>query len=125
MPRRAAAGNRAAIEAALSPSMLAALEELRELLDIADWQRSGLAAPFQTAAVIRRAEAMVRGGAAPGEAVLAAAGELGLEPDTLKSRVRRWSEDSRHNAPARRGRDVADLVAEEANAHRPEDRDAA
>lgn len=115
MPRRASPGDRDRIEAALSPSLRAALHELRELLDIRDWQRSGLAAPFQTAAVVQRASEMVRGGAAPTEALLAAASELDLEPDTVKSRARRWSADSRHNAPARTDRGVSDLVEEAAD----------
>jgi len=116
VPRRASPGHAARIERALSPGLRAALLELRELLDVdAGWQATPLGPPFVTAACILRAAQMARTGAAPGEALLAAAREMDLEPDTIKSRVARWSERSRvHIAPAKKRPGVASLVRDAA-----------
>jgi hypothetical protein len=92
MPRRAAGGNRARIEAALSPSLRAALRELRTLFGLgAHWEDSPLGPPFEFAAAILRAGELVAAGMAPTAALDKAAGELGLSHDTIRSRARRWS----------------------------------
>jgi len=123
MPRRASPGRADRIERALSPGLKAALLELRELLDVdAGWQATPLGPPFVTAACILRAAEKARAGAAPGEALLAAARELELEPDTIKSRVARWSARSRvQHAPAKKRPGVASLVRDAAEAPPPKD----
>jgi len=127
MPRRASPGHAARIEGALSPGLRAALLELRELLDVdAGWQETPLGPVFVTAACILRAAQMARGGAAPGEALLAAARELGLEAETVKTRAARWSERSRvHYERARKRPGVASLVADAAQTPPPPRNEAA
>lgn len=96
MPKRAAPGDRAAIEAALTPTLRAALDELRELFDIENWQATQLAPVFQTAAALRRAAVLVRErDMDPDDAVEEAAKEFGLRPYTIHSRCDRWPTDSR------------------------------
>jgi hypothetical protein len=96
MPKRAEPGERERLEAALTPSLRAALHELRELLDVWDWQASPLAAPFQQAAAILEAVRVVdTRAAAEKDALEVAAARLGLSADTLRSRARRWPDDSR------------------------------
>lgn len=120
MPRRGNPGNREMIDAALSPSLLLALEEMRELLDIDDWQRTPLAAPFQCAAAILEGARLVGEGIAPTEAVYLAADRLGLERETVKSWATRWSAASRvHYAHAKGRVSVASLVREAHDALTP------
>jgi hypothetical protein len=124
MPRRGAIGNRAAIEAALSPSLLAALEELRILLDVHDWRRTPLAPPFQAAACILEGARLVREGHAPGEALHVAADRLGLERETVRSWCRRWTDASRGNvqhARAPKGSTPASLVRDAVGDTEPKD----
>jgi hypothetical protein len=119
VPRRAAPGNRAALEAALTPSLLAALEELRELLDLHDWRRTPLAPPFQAAAAVLEAARLVREGYAPGDALHVAADRLGLERETVRSWARRWTAASRRkvqHARAGKGSTPASLVRDAAHA---------
>jgi hypothetical protein len=124
VPRRAAPGNRAALEAALTPSLLAALEELRELLDVVDWTRTPLAPPFQAAACILEGARLVKEGHAPGDALHVAADRLGLERETVRSWCRRWPEASRgnvHNARAPRSSTPASLVRDAVQDPEPKD----
>lgn len=96
MPRRAQHGHRGRLEAALTPTLLAALEELRELLNIHDWQDSVLCAPFQQSAVVLSAANMVAGGVCSAKDALEhAAIALGVSADTTRSRAKRWPRDSR------------------------------
>ncbi len=95
MPRRAAPCDRAAVEAALTPALRAALLELAELLNVWDWRFSPLAAPFEHAGVVLAAVELVRRGVAEKDAVAAASIELGISPETSRSRGRRWPRDSR------------------------------
>jgi hypothetical protein len=119
MPKRAR-GDRAAIEAALTPTLAAALQELRELLDVWHWQATPLAPPFQAAACVIRAAELVRQGRAPGDALHAAASELGLERETVRSWARRWAAASREGATCTRALrpSVAGLVRDAAE-HTP------
>ena len=121
MPKRAAPGDRARIEAALSPVLRAALEELRELFDLPDWQAViPIGQVFQTAAAILRMAEHIRGGMAPTAALDRAADELGIERETIRYRARAWSEQSRAQVDKPRatrrtsavtlGRDVADIT---------------
>lgn len=113
MPRRATPGDEAAIRAALSPTLAAALDELRELLDIVDFQQTTLGPPFQCAAAVLLAADLCRAGAAPGEALHEAADRLGLERETVRSWARRWSAASRvQHARAERRATGANLVRE-------------
>lgn len=105
MPRRAAPGNRDRIEAALSPTLRAALEELVELFLVDDWQRSGLAPVFQEAAAVLEARRQ-EGCLSDKDAADAAAIRLGLSPDTVRSRFRDWYRESRGcglSTPTREG----------------------
>jgi hypothetical protein len=102
VPRRAAPGDAERIEAVLAdltldaPTMLAALDEVRVWLNIYDWQSSPLAAPFQQVAAIVVAARMVRDGkVSEKDALDHAAARLGLRPDTLRSRSKRWPLASR------------------------------
>jgi hypothetical protein len=96
VPRRAQPGHRVAIEAALTPVLLEAVEELRELLNIRDWQQSPLSAPFtQAAVVLAAAERVAAGECSESDALDAAAIALGVSTDTVRSRARRWPRDSR------------------------------
>jgi hypothetical protein len=97
MPRRARPGNRAALEGALTPTLASALGELRELLNIMDWRTvSAVAAVFGQAAVVLHASEMVEAGVcSEKDAIDAAAIALGVSPDTVRSRARRWHHDSR------------------------------
>ena len=88
----------AAVERVLcsDPVLYAGLERLREILDIADWQRSPLAAPFQAAACALAAFQLVESGEhSPYDALPAAAIMLKIAPDTALSRARRWPQQSR------------------------------
>jgi len=125
MPRRAAPGDEAAILAALSPSLRAALFELRELLDLDDWQATAAGPLFQAAGAMLKAIEFARQGVAPTTALNLAADHLGLERDTVASRVRRWSEGSRHYAQALRRRHPSDLVEAGAEAETPHQKGAA
>jgi hypothetical protein len=96
MPKRAAPGNRQRLEAALSCELRVALEQARELLNIHDWRVSPLAAPFQQCAVVLAAARLVAAGeSSEKDALDAAAISLGISPDTVRSRSRRWPRDSR------------------------------
>lgn len=124
MPKRAAPGDRAAIEAALTPTLAAALDELRELLDVRDWTRTPLAPPFQAAACILEGARLVREGHAPGEALHVAADRLGLERETVRSWCRRWPDASRekvHVARAGKGSTPASLVRDAVEDTEPKD----
>lgn len=107
MPKRPAPGDRDKIEAVLAAyhlppgaTLLDALNALQELADVANWQSTPHAAVFQHAAAILRALELHRAGMAPAEAVQRAAIQLGLQPDTVRSWLRRWPGISRggHNA---------------------------
>jgi hypothetical protein len=96
MPKRAEPGDGERLEAALSPSLRAALVELRELFMLHDWQRSGIAPVFQEAACLLEAERLVRaGGISEKDAIDAAAVRLGLSGDTTRTRFRDWYRESR------------------------------
>ena len=95
MPRRAAPGHRAKLEEALSPSLRAALEEMRVLFDVVDWRQTPLGPPFQAAAAILEAARLRRGGMSATKALHVAACRLGVEADTVRSWATRWSADSR------------------------------
>ena len=96
MPRRAAPGDRRAIEAALGPSLRAALQELRELFDVECWQLSPLGPVFQVAAALLVAEGLEeREGMSRFAAITLAAVSLGLDPDAVRKRVGRWPRESR------------------------------
>lgn len=96
MPKRAAPGNRDRIEAALTPQLAAALNEMRELLDVVNWTRTPLCAPFQQAATLLLAAKLVEAGeCCESDAIDRAAIALGLSEHTARSRARRWSETSR------------------------------
>lgn len=95
MPPRARPGERELLEKALTPSLRAALQELRVLLDVDDWQRSPLGPPFAAVAVLLRASVLIREGVAKVAALDRAAVELGISADTVRSRVRRWAAESR------------------------------
>jgi hypothetical protein len=96
MPRRAQPGHRDAIEASLTPAMRAALDELRALLNVWDWQCSPLCAPFTQAAILLRAAQLVEAGeCSEKDAIDRAAIMLGCSSDTARSRARRWPRDSR------------------------------
>jgi hypothetical protein len=97
MPKRARPGNRGALEAALTPSLLAALDELRELLNVHDWRTvPAVAATFTQAAVVLRAAQMVEAGVcSEKDAIDHASIALGVSPDTVRSRAKRWHRDSR------------------------------
>jgi hypothetical protein len=96
MPRRASPGHRDRLEAALTPELAAALDELRALLNVWDWQSSPLCAPFTQAAVVLMAAQLVADGAcSEKDALDRAAIVLGVAPDTVRSRARRWPTDSR------------------------------
>jgi hypothetical protein len=123
MARRAAPGRRDRLEAVLAgavlpdPTLRGALEFMRELLDLHDWQETPLAPPFQTAAAVLRAGELVAGGVAPTAALDIAAVELDLNPETLRSRVARWSGESRArvcDAHAGNGSTTASLVSDAA-----------
>jgi hypothetical protein len=102
VPRRAAPGDRAAIEAALTPELRASLEELRTLLNVADWQEvPALAQLFQQAAcLLLAAEYVDRDGLAERDALDAAAIALDLSWNTVRSRAKRWPKDSRRQLRA-------------------------
>src|SRR5690606_26756213 len=96
MPTRAAPGDREQLEAALTPSLRAALQELRVLHDVDDWQASPLGPPFQQAAALLRAARIVdREGCPPRMALDRAAVSLGLSPETVAARASRWPRASR------------------------------
>ena len=101
MPRRAAPGDRAAIEAVLArtplpeATLLDALELLREISNIRDWRLSPLADAFTHTAIVLRAAELVQGGMAVKDAADSASRELGVSPETTRSRGRRWPRDSR------------------------------
>jgi hypothetical protein len=115
MAKRAAPGNRDRLEAALSPTLLAALEEMRVLFDVWDWQETPLAPGFQFAAAVLRAAELVGDGMAATAALDMAATELGLSHDTVRSWARRWSKASRakvQHARAGRGATTVSLVVD-------------
>lgn len=99
MPRRAASGDRRAIEAALSPSLRAALEDLREILNVDDWQLSPLGPVFQATAVTMVADRLEQEGASPTPALELASFALGMPPTTSRDRASRWPRESRRGAP--------------------------
>jgi hypothetical protein len=118
MPRRAAPGRRDRIEAALTPTLRSALEQLRELFDIrGDWQATGIAAPFQAAACVLLAAERVRAGEAPHSALTAAAAHLGLSDETVRSWCVRWSVRNAHTAG---GTTAVSLIADAATALPPD-----
>ena len=82
------------MEAALGNELLAQVRESCRLLGVppARWhQVPGLARLYETLAALRLAEELEdRGGLSQKDAIQAAAVTLGLNPDTLASRVRRW-----------------------------------
>jgi hypothetical protein len=117
MPRRAAPGNRDRIEGALTPTLRAALEELRELFDIrGDWQATGIAAPFQAAACVLLAAERVRAGEAPHSGLTAAAAHLGLSDETVRSWCVRWSVRNAHKGG---GTTAVSLIADAATTPTP------
>ena len=87
-------GDRLAMEAALGNDMLVDLREVCRLLGVRPdrWhQVPGVARLFSTVAGLRLAEELEdRDGLSQKEALEAAAVTLGLNLDTLASRVRRW-----------------------------------
>lgn len=94
MPRRAAPGDRLAIEAALSEDDLRSLVDACRLLGIPRerWQRvPALQVYFETLAAARIANRLQVDGGQCWEAGLDIAGiRLGLNTDTLATRFRRW-----------------------------------
>lgn len=103
MPSAAHPGNRTAIEAALPPDALRGLRALCAVLDVPPdrWQHvPAIARPFQAAAVAALAQRYETEGVAMKTAVLRAAVELGLNPDTGRSWLERWCREARlHYAP--------------------------
>jgi hypothetical protein len=96
MPRRAEPGDRAKIEDALSPTLAAALKELCEMFLLSDWQQSGVAAPFQLAAVLLDAGRIAEAeGRSEKDSIDAAAIRMGLSAETARSRIRDWYAESR------------------------------
>jgi hypothetical protein len=96
MPRRASPGHRERIDGALNPVLRAALAEMCALLNIWDWRQSPLSAPFTQAAVVLLAAQLVADGAcSEKDSIDRAAIALGVSPDTVRSRARRWPVDSR------------------------------
>jgi hypothetical protein len=84
------------MERALTPTLAAALGELRELMNIMDWRQSPLAGPFTQAAILLlAAELVAERGYSESEAVDAAAIRCGVSPETARSRAKRWPRDSR------------------------------
>jgi hypothetical protein len=77
--------------------MAAALEEIRELLNLHDWQGCpAVAATFQQAAVVLTAADLVSSGrCSEKDSVDIAAIGLGISPDTARSRAKRWPRASR------------------------------
>lgn len=101
MPRTAQAANPAALEAALPPSLRAALAELKELFNVwpGGWPDTPLGPVFSQAAVLYRAREIVRSsGVGARAALLRAASELGVAYETARSRGRRWPAVSRDGA---------------------------
>lgn len=101
MPPRAEPGDREKIEAALGPALRAALRTLRGILGVpaAGWQRiPDLDRLFSTAAAVRLAaqlrEEEENGVRTATEALERASIALGLSPDTVHARLRRWDECS-------------------------------
>lgn len=87
-------GNRVAIEAALSETWLAAIAELCSTLGLhrKDWAAvPGVRSVAETLALYRRADELrAQNGWGQERALLAAGGELGLDPDTVSRRLREW-----------------------------------
>ena len=79
---------------------LDALEALRELMDVSDWQEvASVAAVFQQTACLLRAAEYVNDGMATKDARDRAAIEFDLSWDTVRARAKRWSKDSRRRLP--------------------------
>lgn len=99
MPRRSPRGNRARIEAELSPAQLATIEEACLLFGVRRerWQRlEALAVAMETAACCRLAERLQAERALSwSRAIVGAAVQLGLEPDTIRGRVAAWRRANR------------------------------
>jgi hypothetical protein len=93
---KARAGDRTAIEAALSPALRAALDEMCALLEIPRdrWQAvPALRAAFETAAVIREGRRLFRRPGFTTAQMLCdeiAADTLGVESAAVETRRRRW-----------------------------------
>lgn len=92
MPPRAEPGDRKKIEAALGSRLRGALRDLCSTLGVppSRWQEvPSLERTFSTAAVVRRAAAYE--GLSEREALIRAAYNLDLSPDTILTRLHRWS----------------------------------
>jgi hypothetical protein len=105
MPRRPTLCDRARVEAVLTPELRGALEALRELTNIRDWRLSPLEPVFTHAAVLLRTAELIGAGLAAHRAVDRASFELGVAPETSRTRGRRWPRESRSlcTPPARSG----------------------
>jgi hypothetical protein len=108
MPRRAAPGDAERIEDVLNRHVLPDLETgeratyldallaIRELLNVRDWQEvQPTAQLFQQVACLLRATELHKDGLAAKDALDAAAIELDLSWDTVRSRAKRWPKQSR------------------------------
>ena len=102
MPRRASPCRREAVEAVLrdfvlaEPTLYGALEALREIENLFDWRDSPLGPPLEHAAVLLRAAELVQAvGCSEKDALDRAAIELGVSPDTTRTRGRDWPKRSR------------------------------
>lgn len=97
MPVRARPGDRAAVEAALTPSLRAALEEACRLLEVRPdgWQATPLQQVFETCAVLLEA-ARIRAArrCSARNALESAATRLGVPALTVRNRTDRWSTES-------------------------------
>lgn len=110
MPRRAEPGDRARLEAALTEPLRDALEEMRELLNVADWQHSPLGPPFQQCAVVLVAARLIASGRSEKDAPELAAIELGIKPDTARARSRKWPRESRRTLSTPTATPAADTL---------------
>lgn len=90
-------GNRLAMEDALGPARLRALREQCRVLGVRldRWHLvAAIARPWETEAALRLAEQLHDGGETWEAAIMASAIRLGLNPDTVDRRSRRWPRDA-------------------------------
>ncbi len=98
MAKHAAAKYQDRVEAALSPTLRAAIEEIGELCGLGDGaaEIQSIEVTFTTAAAAKLARRLEEEeGLSRRKAIEEAAGMVGLDPDTLRSRLEKWPRRAR------------------------------